>query len=107
MALCNLAGFDAPRKPIVKEQGISRIEMYMFEDYDMLKRAAVQVMNNMMFSDEVVKLYEGKNDRTKYMLLLCTATDLELARSAAGSLAILTAVSKRASKKILFEVCIF
>jgi len=100
MALCNLAGFEAPRKRIVKEDGISRIELYMFEDHDMLKRAAVQVMNNLMFDEEVVKKYEGKNDRTKYMLLLCSMADLELARAAAGAMAILTAVSKRASKKI-------
>ena len=75
----------------------------MFEDHDMLKRAAVQAMNNLMFDEEVVKKYEGMNDRTKYMLLLCSMADLELSRAAAGAMAILTAVSQRASKKI-FEV---
>ena len=75
----------------------------MFEDHDMLKRAAVQAMNNLMFDEEVVKKYEGMHDRTKYMLLLCSMADLELSRAAAGAMAILTAVSKRASKKI-FEV---
>lgn len=88
---------------IVKEQGVSRIENFMYEDHEMLKRASVQAMNNLLFNEEVVKMYEGKNDRTKYLFLLGTAEDLELAKAATGGLAILTSVSKRASRK-LFEV---
>lgn len=90
---------------IVKEQGISKIENYMYEDHDMLKRASTQTMSNLLFSEEVVKLYEGKNDRTKYLVLLSTSEDTELSKAAAGALAILTSVSKRASRKI-FEVAI-
>lgn len=82
---------------------MSKIENYMYEDHDMLKRAAVQAMNNMLFDDDVIKLYEGKNDRTKYLFLLGTAEDFELAKAASGGLAILTSVSKRASRKI-FDV---
>lgn len=75
----------------------------MYEDHDMLKRASVQAINNLLFSEEVVKLYEGKNDRTKYLVLLSTSEDIELSKAAAGALAILTSVSKRASRKV-FEV---
>lgn len=103
MALCNLASFEAPRKRIIKEQGMSKIEVYMYEDHDMLKRAAVQCVNNLLFNEEVVKLFEGKNDRTKYLFLLAISEDLDLAKAATGSLAILTSTSKRASKK-LFDV---
>jgi len=101
MCLCNLAGFDAPRKRIVQEKGMTRIEHYMYDDHEMLKRAAVQLMNNMVFSEEVVKMFEGKNDRTKYMVLLCATTDdLDLVQAAIGTLAVLTAMSKRVSKKV-------
>ena len=106
MALCNLASFEAPRKRIIKEQGFSKIEIYMYEEHGMLKRASVQCVCNLLFSDEVVKLFEGKNDRTKYLFLLATAEDLELAKAAAGGLAILTSASKRASRKI-FDVIYF
>ena len=124
MALCNLAGFEAPRKRsvsiivisiqglivcylyfyrIVKEKGFSKIENYMYENHDMLKRASVQAINNLLFDEEVIKMFEGKNDRTKYLFLLCTSEDIELSKAASGALAILTSVSKRASRKI-FEV---
>ena len=88
---------------IVQEKGVSRIESYMYEDHPMLKRAAVQLINNLLFSDEVVKMFEGKNDRTKYLVLVCADDDLELVQAAIGGLAVLTALSKRASKKV-FDV---
>lgn len=75
----------------------------MYEDHEMLRRASVQTMNNMLFDDDVIKMFEGKNDRVKYFFLLTTYEDVDLAKAAAGSLAILTSVSKRASRKI-FEV---
>lgn len=95
--------FNCLYNRIVKEMGVSRIESYMYEDHELLKRASVQTMNNLLFNDEVVKLFEGKNDRTKFLFLLTTYEDLELSKAALGSLAILTSVSKRASRKI-FEV---
>lgn len=75
----------------------------MYEDHDMLVRASVQTMNNLVFSEEAVKFFEGKNDRTKYLVLLSTSEDVELSKAASGTLAILTSVSKRASRKI-FDV---
>ena len=87
----------------MQEKGVSRIESYMYEDHPMLKRAAVQLINNLLFSDEVVKMFEGKNDRTKYLVLVCADDDLELVQAAIGGLAVLTALSKRASKKV-FDV---
>ena len=69
----------------------------------MLQRASAQTINNLLFSEEVVTFYEGKNDRVKYLVLLSTSEDIELSKAASGSLAILTSVSKRASRKV-FEV---
>jgi len=77
----------------------------MYENHEMLKKASVQTMSNLLFSEEVVKLFEGKNDRTKYLVLLSTSEDVEMSKAAAGALAILTSVSKRASRKV-FEVCL-
>ncbi|KAG8231774.1 hypothetical protein J437_LFUL010749 [Ladona fulva] len=53
MALCNLAGLnETVRMRIVKEQGLQKIETYMYEDHVMLRRAATQVMTNLMLSPE-------------------------------------------------------
>lgn len=101
MALCNLAGVsDAVRQHILKEGGFSKIENYMYEDHLMLQRAATQVMNNMLMYDEVVKLYEGENDRVKYLVILSEDEDKETSLAAAGALAMLTSVSTKACWKI-------
>ncbi|PSN46108.1 Protein unc-45 B [Blattella germanica] len=104
LALCNLAGAnDTVRNRIVKEGGVPKIENYMYEDHEMLKRAATQVMTNLIMSPDVVKIYEGKNDRTKLLVLLCSEEDEETSKAAAGALAVLTSTSKKACKKV-FEV---
>ncbi|XP_054271467.1 protein unc-45 homolog B isoform X1 [Macrosteles quadrilineatus] len=104
MALCNLAGVsETVRKRIIKEGGVTRIEGYMFEEHLMLRRAATQCMTNLMLSPDIIKMYEGKNDRAKFLLLLCGEEDEDTAEAAAGALAMLTSVSKKCCKK-LFEV---
>ncbi|XP_071451063.1 protein unc-45 homolog B [Hetaerina americana] len=73
MALCNLAGVsETVRMRIMKEQGLQKIETYLYENHTLLRRAATQVMTNLMLSPEVIKAYEGDNDRLKFMVLLCT-----------------------------------
>lgn len=102
LALCNLAGLnETVRSRIIKEQGVAKIESYMFEDHEMLRRAATQVITNLILSPELVKLYEGKNDRTKYLVLLSADEDVETAMAASGALAQLTAVSKKCCKKVV------
>ncbi|KAK3922408.1 Protein unc-45-like protein B [Frankliniella fusca] len=104
LALCNLAGLnETVRSRIIKEHGVPKIEGYMFEDHEMLRRAATQVITNLILSPELVKMYEGNNDKTKYLVLLSADEDIETAMAAAGALAQLTAVSKKCCKKI-FEV---
>lgn len=41
------------RNRMISEQGISKIESYMYEDHEMLKRAATQCIVNLLLSDEV------------------------------------------------------
>lgn len=103
MALCNLASMnETVRKRIIKEGGLQKIEMYLMEDHLMLSRAATQVICNLVISEDVVKLFEGKNDRVKFLCLLCQEEDEETATAAAGALAILTSGSKNCCEK-MFE----
>lgn len=104
MALCNIAGVnDSVRKRILQEGGLQKIENYMYEEHDMLRRAATQCMTNMVMCEETIKLFEQENDRVKYLTILCEEEDLETSMAAAGALAIVTSVSKKSCYKI-FDV---
>ncbi|KAG5680549.1 hypothetical protein PVAND_010050 [Polypedilum vanderplanki] len=102
LALCNLAQMnDSVRNRIMKEKGMSRVEMFLMEDHLLLTRAAAQVICNMVLSDEYVKYHEGDNDRVKFLALLCEEEDEETAIACSGALAILTAESVKCCEKIL------
>ncbi|XP_011870824.1 PREDICTED: protein unc-45 homolog B [Vollenhovia emeryi] len=101
MALCNLAGVsDSVRKRILQEGGFQKIEAYMYEDHDMLRRAAAQVMNNLIMCDDVIRHFEQENDRVKYLVILCGDEDPDVSIAAAGALAMLTSASKKACEKV-------
>lgn len=101
MALCNLAGVnDSVRKRILKEGGFQKIEAYMYEDHDMLRRASTQVINNLIMCEETVSYYEKENDRVKYLVILCEDEDPDTSMAAAGALAMLTSASKKTCEKI-------
>lgn len=101
MALCNIAQInEVARQRILKEGGFSKIEHYMFEDHEYLCRAATQCMCNMTQSDEVIKLFEGENDRVKFAVSLCLDEDKDTAMAAAGMLAIITGASKKCCEKV-------
>ncbi|CAH0402816.1 unnamed protein product [Chilo suppressalis] len=102
MALCNLAGMnETTRNRILKEGGLAKIEYYLFEDHMMLQRAATQCVCNMLQSEEVIKTYEGNNDKTKFLYLSCQEEDVDTVKAAAGALCILTSVSKVCCRKLL------
>ncbi|XP_047538190.1 protein unc-45 homolog B [Vanessa atalanta] len=102
MALCNLAGMnETTRNRILKEGGLSKIELYLYEDHMMLQRAAAQCICNLVQSEEVVKTYEGNNDKTKYLYLLCQEEDTDTVLAAAGALCMLTSISKTCCRKLL------
>ncbi|XP_014479651.1 PREDICTED: protein unc-45 homolog B [Dinoponera quadriceps] len=101
MALCNLAGVnDSVRKRILQEGGFQKIENYMYEDHDMLRRAAIQVVNNLMMCEETLKYFEQENDRVKYLVILCGDEDRDTGMAAAGALAMLTSASEKTCEKI-------
>ncbi|XP_077298366.1 unc-45 myosin chaperone [Arctopsyche grandis] len=102
LALCNLASMNETcRQRILKECGLAKIEAFLFEEHQMLRRAATQVLTNMVQSEDVVKMHEDKNDRVKFLCLLCQEEDEDTALAAAGALAILTGASKKCCSKIL------
>lgn len=101
MALCNLASMsESVRTRIIKEGGVSKIEIYMLEEHMWLRRAATQAMTNLICSPQVVSVYEGNNDKTKLLFLLTTEEDEETSLAAAGALAMLTSVSPKCCSKI-------
>lgn len=102
LALTNLSSIsDSVRKRILAEKGFSKIEHYMFEEHEMLKRAATECMCNLVMCDEVVKLFEGENDRVKLLTLYCgDEEDPKLVIAAAGALAVLSH-SEIICKKVL------
>ncbi|CAD0204481.1 unnamed protein product [Chrysodeixis includens] len=103
MALCNLAGMnETTRNRILKEGGLAKIEHYLYEDHEMLLRAATQCICNMLQSEEVIKTYESpNNDKTKFLYLLCQEEDMDTVMAAAGALCILTSASKICCRKLL------
>ncbi|RZF48427.1 hypothetical protein LSTR_LSTR011380 [Laodelphax striatellus] len=102
MALCNLAGVnETARQRIIKEGGVQKIESYMYEEHLMLRRAATQVMTNLIISPDVIQKFEGKNDKTKFLFLLCCEEEKTPPKAAAGALAMLTSASKICCEKLL------
>lgn len=103
MALGNLATVnEAVRGRMMKETDvIMAIEGYMYEEHQMLRRAAVQCYLNLCQSPVQVKRCEGNNDRVKYLVLLCgDGDDMEVVKAAAGSLAMLSSQSSKVCSKV-------
>lgn len=102
MALCNMASVnEVVRKKILDSGGLQLIESYLFEEHQMLKRASAQCFTNLMLSHEVVKLFEGNNDKLKMLFLLCEEEDEDTALAAAGAVAIAVSNSVECSKKLM------
>lgn len=103
MALGNLASLnESTRKRILKDGNcIQAIENYMFEEHELIRRAAVQCWTNLCVSDVQVKRYKGENDKVKYCVLLCgDYVDPAVVKAAAGALAMLTSASNKCCKKV-------
>jgi hypothetical protein len=103
MALGNLATVnESVRGRMMKEADvIMSIEAYMYEDHQMLRRAAVQCYLNLCQSPVQVKRCEGNNDKVKYLVLLCgDGDDAEVVKAAAGALAMLTSISNVVCRKV-------
>lgn len=101
MGLCNIAQIsETARLRILNEEGFAKMEHYIYEDHLMLCRAATQCVTNMCFSPDVVKIYEGQNDKLKMLLALCVDEDVDTILAASGAVAILTASSPKCCEKV-------
>ncbi|KAG8709627.1 hypothetical protein FRC11_005374, partial [Ceratobasidium sp. 423] len=99
MALTNLAGVDADG--VLKPVGARRIEELMLEEHKMVRRAAVELLCNLVGSEEIWKRYTGEGEdvnqtskaiqsRLHVLMALSDVEDLPTRRAASGALAMLT-----------------
>ncbi|KAI1280479.1 Protein unc-45 -like protein B [Halotydeus destructor] len=101
MALTNLAtAGESVVKRILKDEGYLKVEHYMFEEHEHLRRAATQCVSNFITHPDVVKLFECQNDRVKLLVCMSEEDDLDTAKAASGALAMLTGVSDIACEKV-------
>ena len=92
MALTNLAGSSADvRQRVFKEGGVPLMESLMFEEHDLIRRAATEALCNMIQMPEVHERFLNDDiERVKLWTLFSGEEDFELARAASGGLAQLT-----------------
>lgn len=89
LALTNLSSLrDSIRTRIMTEKnGFASIENYMFEDHEMLRRAATECMCNLASNKLALERHKGENDRIKLLVLFCLEEDEKLRIAASGALA--------------------
>jgi hypothetical protein len=86
----------------VKEQGISNIEQYMFDEHEDLRRAGTECMCNMAQNEDVLYVYEKPdNDRIKLLVLYCAEEDHKLNMAASGALAQFTDMSEKICRRVI------
>ncbi|KAF8604927.1 ARM repeat-containing protein [Ceratobasidium sp. AG-I] len=101
MALTNIATVDA--EGVVKGTGIRHVEDLMLADHKMVRRASVELLCNLVGSDDVWTRYTGEGDaeaesgaskaiqsRLHVLMALSDVDDLPTRRAASGALAMLT-----------------
>ncbi|XP_055343715.1 protein unc-45 homolog B-like [Paramacrobiotus metropolitanus] len=102
LALTNLAQLsESVRQRIVKDGGLAKVEHYLYEEHEMLKRAATECVCNLMLSPDLQDLYINvESDRIKLLVLYCGDEDPAVARAASGALAMLSQDPKACEKII-------
>ena len=89
MALTNLAAMSGDvRRRILKEGGVSLMESLMFEEHELIRRAATEAMCNMIQLEEVQARFQRDDiERVKLWTLFSGEDDEKLAIAASGGLA--------------------
>ena len=93
MALTNLASMNNDvRRRIVKEGGVSLMESLMFEEHELIRRAATEALCNMICLEEVAARFQRSDDieRVKLWTLFAGEEDEKLATAASGGLCLLS-----------------
>lgn len=110
MALTNLAGMSEDvRKRICREGAVPLMESLMFEEHELIRRAATEALCNMLSVEEVQqRFYSDDVERVKLWTLFSGEEDEKLALAASGGLAQLTHDPKLCEKvmevKSSFEI---
>ena len=92
MALTNVASSNAEaRQRIFSEGGVALMESLMFEEHELIRRAATEALCNLIQVPEVHKRFFCDDiERVKLWTLFSGEEDVQLARAASGGLAQLT-----------------
>lgn len=92
MALTNLASLgDDVRRRILNEGAVSLMESLMFEEHEMIRRAATEALCNMIPLQQVhERFYDDDIERVKLWTLFAGEDDPALAQAASGGLALLS-----------------
>ena len=116
MALTNLGGMnDDVRRRILKEGGVREIESLMFEEHELIRRAATEAMCNLVQLEDVAKRFHDDDvERVKLLTLFAGEEDEDLATAAAGALAQLThsvpickkMMAVKSCSEILKQICL-
>jgi len=116
MALTNLAGMnDDVRRRILKEGGVREIESLMFEEHELIRRAATEAMCNLVQLEDVTKRFHDDDvERVKLLTLFAGEDDEALSRAATGALAHLThsvpicqkMMAVKSCMEILKQICL-
>ena len=110
MALTNLAGISEDvRKRICREGAVPLMESLMFEEHELIRRAATEALCNMLSVEEVHQRFHADDvERVKLWTLFSGEEDEKLALAASGGLAQLTHDPKLCEKvmevKSSFEI---
>ena len=110
MALTNLAGMaEDVRKRIYREGAVPLMESLMFEEHELIRRAATEALCNMLSVGEVQQRFHADDiERVKLWTLFSGEEDEKLAVAASGGLAQLTHDPKLCEKvmevKSSFEI---
>ena len=93
LALTNLAstGLEV-RSRILQASGLKSIESLLFSDTNLVRRAATELLCNMMYEERVFERYVDPEhtQRLKLVVALADVEDFETRRAASGILAILS-----------------
>ena len=107
MALTNLSAMnDSIRQRIYKEGAVATVEGLMFEDDDMIRRAATEMICNMIQLQDVYdRFYKDDVERVKLLTLFSGEDDEGLVIAASGGLAQLSFDPKICRKILEVKSC--
>ena len=95
MALCNLATVDELRDRIVAGKGWRVLEMALTSDNELVQRAAVECMSNLVTHDEIAEKFTSPTSTaTKIFVGFASSDDTKMQIAATGGIATLATVDE-------------